>query len=44
MESFLQMCESTKNSLGRQLEEQEEQFLQWLYERYAAEQREIISS
>ncbi|WP_269635260.1 hypothetical protein [Oceanobacillus manasiensis] len=44
MESFLQICENTTNSLGRQLEEKEELFLQWVYERYSAEQEEIINN
>ncbi|CDO05109.1 Kv channel-interacting protein [Oceanobacillus picturae] len=44
MESFLQICEDTTNSLGRQLEAKEEQFLQWVYDRYAAEQKEIINN
>ncbi|GAB3048169.1 hypothetical protein [Virgibacillus ainsalahensis] len=38
MESFLQVCEDTKEKLGRQLHENELEFLQWMYERYTEEQ------
>ncbi|MEC5424418.1 hypothetical protein QGM71_13035 [Virgibacillus sp. C22-A2] len=39
MESLLQICEDTKEELGRQLQDREVAFLQWMYERYVDEQK-----
>lgn len=39
MESFLEVCEDTKGKLGRQLHEQEKEFLQWMYEKYENERQ-----
>jgi len=38
MKSFVHVCEDIKERLGRQLQENEIKFLQWLYERYEEEQ------
>lgn len=38
MESFLKVCEDTKRKLGRQLQDKEVVFLQWMYEKYEKEQ------
>ncbi|MFD1852234.1 hypothetical protein ACFSC5_19860 [Oceanobacillus bengalensis] len=40
MISFLQVCEDTKEKLGRQLQEDELRFLHWMYNRYTEEQQE----
>ena len=40
MRSFLQVCEDTRKKLGRQLQEDEVKFLQWMYKRYIEEQQE----
>lgn len=37
MKSFLQVCEDTKERLGRKLQDNEIKFLQWVYERYEEE-------
>ncbi|WP_158595141.1 hypothetical protein [Oceanobacillus piezotolerans] len=39
--SFLQMFEETRKKLGRQLQEEEIQFLQWMYNRYIEEQPDM---
>lgn len=44
MESFLKVCEETRKKLGRQLQEEEIEFLQWVYERYEEEQRSLSSN
>ncbi|WP_165769018.1 hypothetical protein [Virgibacillus profundi] len=41
MESLLQVCEDTEKKLGRQLQENEVEFLQWMYKRYEEEKGEI---
>ncbi|MBP1969815.1 hypothetical protein J2Z83_001923 [Virgibacillus natechei] len=38
MISFLQVCEDTKENLGRQLQNNEVEFLKWMYERYTKEE------
>lgn len=40
MGSFFNVLEDTKEKLGRQLYQQEIEFLQWMYERYQDEQKE----
>lgn len=45
MESFLKVLkEDTKEKLGRQLQKQEIEFLQWMSERYQEEQKEQINA
>lgn len=39
MQSFLHLLEDTEKKLGRQLYENEVEFLQWVYERYTREQQ-----
>ncbi|MGP4106208.1 hypothetical protein [Virgibacillus sp. L01] len=39
MKSFLHLLEDTEKKLGRQLYENEVEFLQWVYERYTREQQ-----
>lgn len=34
---FLEVCENTRKKLGRQLQEEELDFLQWMYTRYEKE-------
>ncbi|HLS59946.1 MAG TPA: hypothetical protein VK044_02310 [Virgibacillus sp.] len=37
MKSFLEVCDNTREKLGRGLQEKEIEFLQWMYERYEEE-------
>ncbi|WP_169792886.1 hypothetical protein [Lentibacillus amyloliquefaciens] len=41
MWSFTEMRENTERKLGRGLHENELAFLQWVYERYAQEQKKM---
>lgn len=41
MESFLKVCQDTTKKLGRKLQEEELEFLQWVYERYEEENKSI---
>lgn len=36
----MDVCEDTKEKLGRQLQENERDFLQWMYNHYQNEERE----
>lgn len=38
MISFLQVCEDTQENLGRQLNNNEVEFLKWMHERYTKEE------
>jgi len=38
LKTFYEVCEDTKEKLGRPLKDKEVQFLQWLYKRYEKEQ------
>lgn len=42
MKSFVQLCENTKEKLGRQLLENEKAFLKWVYENYEDEEKKKI--
>ncbi|WP_164217569.1 hypothetical protein [Virgibacillus sp. YIM 98842] len=42
MKSFVQLCENTREKLGRQLQENEKAFLQWMYENYKDEEKKKI--
>jgi len=39
MESFAEVCEDTTVKLGRQLQENEKDFLAWMYENYEKERK-----
>lgn len=39
MKSFIELCEHTREKLERQLQEDEKEFLQWVYHRYQNEKR-----
>ncbi|WP_281355738.1 hypothetical protein [Virgibacillus ihumii] len=41
MESFSQVHEDTEEKLGRELAENEMEFLHWVYNRYAEEQQHV---
>lgn len=41
MESFSQVHEDTKEKLGRELKENELEFLCWVYQRYSEEQQHV---
>ncbi|MFC2948957.1 hypothetical protein [Virgibacillus sediminis] len=43
MKSFIHLFEETQEELGRKLEEEEVEFLDWLYQRYIEEKTEKIS-
>jgi len=43
MKSFVQLCENTKEKLGRQLQNNEKEFLQWVYENYKDEEKRKIA-
>ncbi len=36
----MEVCEDTKEKLGRQLQENEKDFLQWMYNHYRNEERD----
>ncbi|GGB35038.1 hypothetical protein GCM10011409_10640 [Lentibacillus populi] len=40
MESFLHVLKDTEKKLGRQLQEREIEFLQWVYDRYTEEEQQ----
>ncbi|WP_158701613.1 hypothetical protein [Lentibacillus sp. Marseille-P4043] len=40
MESFLTVLEDTKEKLGRQLQTNEIEFLQWVYDRYREDEQQ----
>ncbi|MBU8790595.1 hypothetical protein KM885_07305 [Oceanobacillus caeni] len=40
MVNFLQFCENATKQLGRQLKEEEVNFLHWMYHRYSEEKQE----
>lgn len=40
MVNFLQFYENARKQLGRQLKEEEVNFLQWMYNRYSEEKQE----
>lgn len=40
MKSFLEVCENTREKLGRELCEKEIEFLQWTHKRYEQEIQE----
>jgi len=42
MKNFVQLCENTREKLGRQLEDNEKAFLQWIYENYKEEEKKKI--
>jgi cation transport regulator ChaB len=42
MESFVQLCENTRKKLGRQLQDNEKAFLQWMYENYKDEEEKKV--
>lgn len=39
VKSFIELCEHTREKLERQLQEDEKEFLQWVYHRYQNEKR-----
>ncbi len=41
MESFSQVHEETEEKLGRELQENEVEFLHWVYQRYTEEQQQV---
>ncbi|MFA1822450.1 hypothetical protein ACDX78_20185 [Virgibacillus oceani] len=43
MKNFVQLCENTKEKLGRQLQDNEIAFLQWVYENYKDEEEKKIA-
>jgi hypothetical protein len=43
MKSFVQLCENTKDKLGRQLHDNEKEFLQWMYENYKDEEKKKVA-
>ncbi|SFA97686.1 hypothetical protein SAMN04488072_104267 [Lentibacillus halodurans] len=43
MESFLQVQESVEEQLGRELQDNELAFLQWVYERYTEEEKRRVN-
>ncbi|MBY7144778.1 hypothetical protein KFZ56_17295 [Virgibacillus sp. NKC19-3] len=42
MKSFLEVCEDTTEKLNRQLQENEVEFLRWMYSRYTEEQEKKL--
>lgn len=44
MENFTKVCEDAKKRLGRQLQDDEIQFLRWVYARHQEEQAKPTSS
>lgn len=42
IESFLKVLQDTEGKLGRQLQDEEFKFLQWVYKRYTDEEKKKI--
>lgn len=41
MISFFEVCENTREKLGRELCEKEKEFLQWMHKRYEQELKKV---